>query len=392
MRKGEFVLDCLEYIDAGLIEEAGIEAPRKKRSWIGWAAAVACLCLVLGVGLLLRGREMVPEGVQKWSPSMTAQDYFKNCGEAEDPRPIVSDILAMQPYAAALSLDGERVKLEEEGVLPAVGDHPAQNFTAYYNGDGSLYKVSFWWMPRPYDNTGGYSDLRLTAAPGELHEIDDVVWIEVDENGQEIPPDVTVTERDGIRIIAEGGGREARTLTWQTAEGWYQLYGVSETVEELVALLDWFWAHPLALDRFRDMAGKCLTYSTRAEQPEAFREQIPDFAALGYAAELELGNLARRNDEVLPAWLDGPVWFEGIYVRGETRVQWTVSLGADREAWDACIGRPGEFTEEQLASALTEKDYVNLYLYAGRYCCMATLRLEQGTSADAWEIVRSLAG
>ncbi len=388
MTDGDFVLDSLEYLDAELIEEAGREAPRKRRTWPGWAAAAACLCLLLGIGLLLRSRQAAPEGVQKWSPTMSAADYFKDCGNGEGPKRMSFAALVMPPYAAALSLDGEREALEMEGVLPAMEDHSGQDLTAYYNGDGSLYKVTFWWMQRPYDDRGGYSDLRLTAAPKELHEVSDVVMNRLDDLGREIPPQVTVTLRDGVEIRAEGSGREARTLTWQTEEGWYQLYGDADREEELVTLLDWFWDHPLALDRFRNAAAECFTVSPRSEQPEAFREQIPDFAALGYTAESELVYLAPRVDTGERA----PVGFEGVYVRGETRVRWSLSLGADKDAWDDCIGYPKMIREEALAAALAEKDHVNLDLLSFGCPCMATLRLERGTSADAWEIVASLAG
>ena len=379
-------LDCLEYIDAELIEEAGFAPPRRKRSWTGWAAAAACLCLLLGAAWFLRGREAKEPGVQKWSPSLSAQDYFKDCGGDRGPGLSASDSIAMPPYAAELSLDGERRELEEAGALPPLPDHPAQHFWAYYNGDGSIYKLSFWWMERPEDETGGYSDLRLTAAPKELHEVSDEIVITKDEAGNVIPPRVTVTERDGIRIVAEGGEHEAKTLTWQRSEVWYQLYASGTDGEErIVALLDWFWAHPLSLDRFRELAGECFTYSTRAEEPEAFRGQIPDFAALGYTAESELVYLAYRYGDDL--W--EPVGFEGVYTRGETRVSWTVSTGADADAWEACLGRAGEITEDLLREALSEGGEVNIFFDLP---CMATLRLEQGSPADAWEIVQSLAG
>ena len=133
------------------------------------------------------------------------------------------------------------------------------------------------------------------------------------------------------------------------------------------------------------MAGECFTYSTRAKQPEAFRGQIPDFEALGYRAESELVFLASRFG-------DGPrepVWFDGVYTRGETRIRWSLSLGADKDAWDANLGRPKEVREGKLAEALSKKNYVNLHVTDS---VMATLRLEQGSAADAWEIVRSLAG
>lgn len=381
---GEFVLDSLEFIDADLIEEAGRAEPRKRRRWALPVAAAACVCLLLGVGWLLRGREAPKPGVQKWSPSMSAADYFKDCGGEGGRKRISYATLVMPPYAAALPLDEER--LEAEGVvLPAVEDHTGQEFAACYNGDGSLYKVTFWWMERPEDERGFYSDLRLTAAPKELHEVSDVVVVRLDADGVEIPPRVTTTVRDGVTILGEGGEREPKTLTWQTAEGWYQLRSDPDGVEDMVALLDWFWAHPLSLDPFRDMAAECFTCCTRDEQPEAFREQIPDFAALGYRAESELVHLAYRYGDDL--W--EPVGFEGVYARGETRVRWSLSLGADKDAWDANLGRPKEVREGKLTEALSEKNYVNLHVAE---TVMATLRLEQGSAADAWEIVHSLAG
>ncbi len=379
----EYVLDSLEWIDADLIAEAGRSEPRRRKRWALPVAAAACLCLLLGVGWFLRGREAKEPGVQKWSASMSAADYFKDCGGEGGRKQMSFATLVMPPYAAALPLDEER--LEAEGVLPAVEDHTGQDFTAYYNGDGSLYKVTFWWMERPEDENGFYSDLRLTAAPKELHEVSDVVMVRLDADGVEIPPKVTATVRDGVTILAEGGEREPKTLTWQTEEGWYQLRGNPDSAETLVFLLDWFWAHPLNLDRLREMAGECFTYSTRAEQPETFREQIPDFAALGYRAESERVNLASRFG-------DGPrepVWFDGVYTREETRIRWSLSIGADADAWEVCLGRAGEITEDRLREALSEKSEVNIFFDLP---CMATLRLERGTPADAWEIVHSLAG
>ena len=84
-----------------------------------------------------------------------------------------------------------------------------------------------------------------------------------------------------------------------------------------------------------------------------------------------------------------PVWFEGVYTRGETRIRWSLSIGADADAWEACLGRAGEITEDRLREALSEGGEVNIFFDLP---CMATLRLEQGSAADAWEIVHSLAG
>lgn len=381
---GNFVLDSLEFVDAELIEEAGRLEPRKRRRWTGWIAAAACLCLIAGAVWFLRGREAAPEGVQKWSASMSAADYFKDCDGEGGRKRISYATLVMSPYAAALPLDGER--LEAEGVaLPTVQDRPAVDMGVCFNGDGSLYEVLVRWEFQPEDGRDVYSVISLSAAPKELHEVSDVIVRRLDADGVEIPPKVTTTVRDGIAILAEGGEWEPKTLTWQRSEGWYQLRGNPDSAETLVSLLDWFWAHPLSLDRFRDMSAECFTCCTRAEQPEAFREQIPDFAALGYTAESELVYQAYRYGDDL--W--EPVGFEGVYTRGETRIRWTVSTGADADAWEACLGRAGKITEDRLREALSEKSEVNIFFDLP---CMATLRLEQGSAADAWEIVHSLAG
>lgn len=381
---GEFLLDSLEFVDAELIEEAGRLEPRKRRRWTGWIAAAACLCLIAGAVWFLRGREAAPEGVQKWSASMSAQDYFRDCGGEGGKKRISYATLVMPPYAAALPLDGER--LEAEGVaLPTVQDRPAVDMGVCFNGDGSLYEVLVRWEFQPEDGRDVYSVISLSAAPKELHEVSDVIVRRLDADGVEIPPKVTTTVRDGIAILAEGGEWEPKTLTWQSSEGWYQLRGNPDSAETLVSLLDWFWAHPLNLDRFREMAGECFTCCTRAEQPEGFREQIPDFAALGYTAEFELVHLAYRYGDDL--W--EPVGFEGVYARGETRIRWSLSIGADADAWEACLGRAGKITEDRLREALSEKSEVNIFFDLP---CMATLRLEQGSPADAWEIVHSLAG
>ena len=384
---GEFVLDSLEFIDADLIEEAGRAEPRKRRRWALPVAAAACVCLLLGVCWLLWGREAKEPGVQKWSPSLSAADYFKDCGGEGGRKRISYATLVMPPYAAALPLDEER--LEAEGVvMPAVQDRPAMDMAACFNGDGSLYKVLVLWELRPEDGRDVYSVISLSAAPKELHEVSDVVVVRLDADGVEIPPRVTTTVRDGVTILGEGGEREPKTLTWQRSEGWYQLRGNPDSAETLVSLLDWFWAHPLSLDRFREMAAECFTCCTRDEQSEAFREQIPDFAALGYTAESELVYLAYRHGDDL--W--EPAGFEGVYTRGDARIRWSLSIGADADAWDDCIGYPKMIREEKLTAALTETDHVNLDLRSFGFPCMATLRLEQGSAADAWEIVQSLAG
>ena len=123
MRGSEF-LDKLEYIDDDLIEAAGavpevkkekVFKSKKKAAWRKsvnrkkeaeekrmvkwknpnrWIAAAAGLCLVLvgAYAALLHGNIESNHGshtIQKWSPSLTSEDYFKynvssNAGNTSD--------------------------------------------------------------------------------------------------------------------------------------------------------------------------------------------------------------------------------------------------------------------------------------------------------------------
>ena len=383
----EQLQDAIGEVRDDFILDADTVIKKKKSRWPLWAATAACLCLitVVAVKFLLRPAVNTP---QQWSASIAPAAYFKNSKNGKDgEKGSSSASLVMLPYAVSVPLQDERENLEAEGVLPAMPDYPDQYFWAGYNSDGSLYKVVFYWGRRAGD---GYSDLHITAAPKELHEVSDVVYVRMDENGNPLPADVTVTERDGVRIIAQGGEDEEKTLTWQTEEGWYQIGGSRyDSYEDMVALLDWFWQHPLELSRFEALAQESMVVATRAEQPAAFREQVPDFTSLGYETQTERINMWTRGDGSKPGsvYRLHPVCFEGVYTRGDTVVRWTVSQSADADAWKNCLGRPEEITEEKVKEAISRNGSFNLFFDAP---CMATLSIENGTAADAWEIVQSL--
>ena len=129
-------------------------------------------------------------------------------------------------------------------------------------------------------------------------------------------------------------------------------------------------------------------HDTRRWLDAYFSGQLPDFSGLGYTAEKELVNLGMQFDELIP------VWFDGVYTRGETRFRWTVSTAADKDAWAACLGRPHEISENKVKTALSQKNSFNVFFDFNGYqktpAYMATLVLEQGTSDDAWELIQSL--
>ena len=267
MRGNEF-LEKMSYIDNDLIEAAGVKPEvkteklfqRKKESmrpkWKTgnkWVAAVAGLCLVLTGAYMLffHGSVWVNRGghgVQQWSVSLAAKDYFKYNGASKGNDPFdKSDY--QPPYVTTRFFSDEQEQLEHEGIIPVMENHPLFDCMAHYNEDGSLYSLVFSWQNR--DDKESYSDLTITAGYQEVEQITDCVVVEVDENGTVLEPAVTVTERDGIQIIAKGSKNQNKTLTFQNQTGWYQIEASwNDDYDDMVMLLDWLWEHPIDFERF----------------------------------------------------------------------------------------------------------------------------------------------
>lgn len=390
------LLNALGEIKDEYIHDAA--QPGRIRFTTAAISAAACLCMVVLAAVMIpriAGRSAKPSGPQLWSSAMTAADYFKNSkkGSTDAASGSSSDSLVMGPAALQIDLRDMRSEFENEGIIPVVSDHPEHDLRVEYNGDGSLYKITFWWMRRG-ESLAEYSDLRFTAAPKQLHEISDVIYTPLDPDGYVLPPYVTETVRDGISILAEGRENESKTLTWQTEAGWFRLYGSRmDSYESMIELLDRFWENPLDLNRFAAAPEGSIIYSTRVEYPYAFADQIPDFASLGYTAEYENVNAAPQDSTHLTTLYNGelisevPIYFDGVYVKDNTRIRWTINTGADADSWHNCIGRPAEITEAKLTDALAVKNYVNIFF---NLPCMATLTVEQGTAGDAWEIIETM--
>ncbi len=203
--------DCFLNTENGLIgrdnatdrDPGNLITVSHKKPLIRYAVAAACLCLFIAGGIVIANRiRHNSTAMQQWSASMSAGDYFANSGKKGSSASMSSSAsLIMMPYAIALSLDDSREDLENNGVIPLIPDHPEHSFRTAYNGDGSLYNISFLWMRRG-SGIEEYSDLTFTAAPKELHEVSDVITVRTDLLGNEIPPYVSATQRDGITILA----------------------------------------------------------------------------------------------------------------------------------------------------------------------------------------------
>ena len=246
--RGKDLLDKLEGIDPAFIEAADAPAPKRPRAWLKWAAAAACLALAVLAVFVLRTPEAAPQNPQQWSADMTAADYFRFCEPGDSAQ---SDAMMPDDGLEMRDFSDQRAALEEAGVIPVIDDHPEVSFFTKYNEDGSLQYVWLWWMRRDEQGLENYSDLRVLSGPRPVEIIEDCILIELDEDGNVIEPTVTVTERDGVSIVAEGHEGIEKTLTFQTEHGWYQISGSwNDDFEPVVALLDWFWAHPIDYGAF----------------------------------------------------------------------------------------------------------------------------------------------
>ena len=160
---------------------------------------------------------------------------------------------------------------------------------------------------------------------------------EINENGNILEPSVTVTERDGIQIVAEGRIDRGKTLTFQNDTGWYQIKGSgNDSYESVVVLLDWLWEHSIDFDRFTMDAGHKYDYlyenGCLADIPEAFAAHIPNLAALGYETEAQW--LTLKNGE--------PVYFEGSYCSVNVpSLSWSVNAEPDYYDRERVVGELG---------------------------------------------------
>ena len=115
--------------------------------------------------------------------------------------------------------------------------------------DGELFCVLLNWGHR--GTREEYSNLSVIIAPDAVTFPIDHVAICVDEDGNVIEPSQTITERDGIQIAGTLEPSGARTLTFHANQAWFRIAGsFNDSAESVVALLDWFWEHPVTLDLF----------------------------------------------------------------------------------------------------------------------------------------------
>jgi hypothetical protein len=160
---------------------------------------------------------------------------------------------------------------------------------------------------------------------------------------------VTVTERDGVQIVAEGRENQNKTLTFQNDTGWYQIEGSwNDSYESVAELLDFVWEHPVDFDRFDKSLGAEYTYSDLTEYPDALADYIPNFDAIGYT--LGENYVGLKDGE--------PIRFEGHYFAdindSQTVIHWCVDMEADYYYQFESLGDISVLTEEIITKTLSE--------------------------------------
>ncbi|MBS7370365.1 MAG: hypothetical protein KIG62_09575, partial [Oscillospiraceae bacterium] len=270
--KEEMLFEILSDVDEKYIAGAR-EARRRKRVPVwGSVAAAACVCLIAGgviCGVNMRGENRI----QTWNPSFTAKEYFRHSGGSNGEASADSIADADVIFFGSRLFSDNRKMYEENNAIPTIETHPLFNAVAYYDNDGSFQSITMSWHRRDADGLKHYSDLSVTAGFDEVKFIEDCICIEVDEKGNIIEPAVTVTERDGVQIVAKGGENREKTITFKNEHGWYQISGsFLDSYEAVVELYEWFWEHPLDFSQFAMENGAEYTYTTLDEAPDAFSE------------------------------------------------------------------------------------------------------------------------
>lgn len=356
--KEEKLFESIANIDEKYVAEArATTAGRKKPIWTRWAVAAACLCFAIGTFFAVSSQK---EGnrVQIWDDSYSPKQYFKHADEADGNTSASSLADCEILYAEARRFSDDRALLESENVIPVMDTHPLFFAEAHYNSDGSLIRVVLSWHRRDADGLENYSDLTVTAGYEEVSQVDDCIAIELDDKGNIVEPGVTVTERDGIRIVAVGSEDQKKTITFQNDNGWYQIEGSwNDRYEDMVELLDWFWEHPIEFSRFSMDAGDQYTSSSLLKMPDTFSAYLPNFQTHGFI--YETSEILLKNGE--------PVSLEAHYVsnatkeqvmnseykvgeNGCTTVHWCIETNPDVYEIESCIGELEELTREQILS------------------------------------------
>lgn len=361
------------------------EAPKSKRLWWKLGSAAACLCIVFFGVKSMFTKDHTDKVIQQWSKQFSAADYFAYNEEASDEDEKADSIIPT--YAQERRFSDSRSQMELDGVIPMLNDHPMFDCTAFYHADDTLAFLTLSW----HRQGESYSDLRITAGYEKVEMIEDCIYVELDENGNILPPAVTVTWRDGIQITARGKENIKKTITFQNESGWYQIEGSwGDDYESVVALLDWVWEHPIDFSLFPIQLGDKFESTTLSQRPNSFQEYIPAFENFGF---IEGGNyvLLKNGEEYR---------FEGHYIAhaneelvkngnyistdGWTEIHWCIDTDPDYYDRQDCLKTLYELTKQTVLDTLKEQGKISFWWNDH------LIKIYTNTPEETWAVLETL--
>lgn len=393
--KKEELYDTIEGIDEKFIDEAETVSIKKKSSkWIQWGTIAACLCLVAGV-VAINSKEKTEDAnhILAWNPSFTANQYF-TYSDQEANNIETSESVIEPPYAESRYFSDKRSLFEDNNVIPLMDNQYDFTAKANYNSDGSLYSIELiWHQDSTYEQ---YSHLTVTVANEEVPRLLDCVEVEIDENGNIIEPGVTVTERDGVQIVAVGNENREKFVTFRNATGWYQITGSwNDSYESTIGLVDWFWDHPIEFSNFKMENGDIIVGSDLLEHPEAFSEYLPKLAEEGFVYDLSSIELKNGEPEYLEVHYLSNVTPEqvenGDYIVGEggcERVHWCIDANPSKNALNG-VTKIEDLSKDEIMSLKTVDEVTTetkIRFIQGK--CLVTIYTSDVESA--WKLIETI--
>lgn len=356
MMKADHLLDAIGEIQDTYIADALPEQAKKGRHPIRWAALAASLVLVVAGSILLAQKiepqipspntqvstapplEAIDQNhVLQWSEDFAAADYFKYNGDrANGDHLYASTDVFDGTGLESRRFSGRRAEMEQAEMIPSMENYPLFLCSAIYNEDESIVRLTYSWSIR--GDLDQYSDLAVSVFPQEPKTVKDYQCVELDESGNVIEPTVTVTQRDGCTIVAEGRENQDKSLTFERGGLWYRIEGsYNDSCAAVAELLDWFWEHPVNLSDFPMEAGDDYTHTSLKEVPDLWAEYIPDFESLGYA--FSYGTVTYKNGV--------PVGYEGHYEPGFCYI---VDAEPDYYTQLESLGNLWDLTDEEISA------------------------------------------
>lgn len=246
--RGNELLNKMEQIDPAYIAAAAEKKRGGKTLWLRFGAAAACFAMLLCAGVLLyRHNTVVPgDGTMP-----LAAILFRDCdGSTPEKDAALPDVELTGQSTADFS--GDRAALEQSGMLPGMEGHEGFSARARYDAQGNFSSLTLLWMHRDAQGLQNYSDLCVIAGKEEVNAAQDLIFVQLDENGNPIAEKgETVTDYMGTRIVAGVNESGKKTLTFRTENGWYQISGsFADSYESVAELMQWFLQHPIDFAHF----------------------------------------------------------------------------------------------------------------------------------------------